>query len=684
MTAGDKLSGVQQLLSTRSVISDIKHSIAIKCENILRSPEENINLLRDIIKTFESEHFRKLRQIRALVIASLCVVFKDVLPAYRIRPATEKEKSQPTKKETRKIWYYEEHLLLNYRKYTELLRVILRDKCLDMKSPRLKIYSKLDWNENEKLTAIRCVCQLLESHPDFNYSKELIEVLPPYLNITRTQVSSLIIKTLNNMFENDTDRDVTLTICRTIHRFCRSKSYKVGVSVIKALSCVSITEVERHEEEGKPKLDRRLRSRRERKESKMERKLQKEMAETQSLQTREKRLKMNTLVMNEVLFVFFKILKTTSDSELLSAIFKGLSKYAKLINTQYVDNLMSVLNGMVAKKSTSIVDGLHCVHTALSIISSSDASDVLTTDPTTFCNHLYTILGRIAGVGVSNITESDNAVSHLSSIIKAYDRSNTPAAQAVANLVQRSKITESSNKTTCSDETTSVTASISNRISAYEMEHISDTLISCLNILLVRRKHEVSTNRILAFSKRLSSAALAVSDPYCSSSLLIKLFHLLRLFPRCEILFDCDPEICSNYKPDVNDPELCFPASACLWDLLLLKKHSDPVVNQLANLIMQWGNDVCVGGIGVTSTKQYMLHIDGRQVSLDHLTHLSSDDLRIELKTLIEKDISVPEIQSTKQINTSDFQLSDSFIKFLSEYDLTSDVEPPAKKMKSL
>ncbi|CAH8548471.1 unnamed protein product [Schistosoma rodhaini] len=684
MTAGSKLSGIQQLLSTRNVISDIKHSIAIKCENILKSPEENIHSLRDIIKTFESEHFRKFRQIRALVIASLCVVFKDVLPAYRIRLATEKEKTQPTKKETRKIWHFEEHLLLNYRKYTELLRVILKDKCLDMKSPRLKIYSKLDWNENEKLAAIRCVCQLLESHPDFNYSKELIEVLPQYLNISKTQISSVIITTLNNIFENDTDRDVTLTICRTIHRFCRSKSYKVGVPVISALSCVSITEVERQEKEGKPKPDRRLRSRRERKESKMERKLQKELAETQSLQTREKRLKMNTLVMNEILFVFFKILKTTSDSELLSAIFKGLSKYAKLINTEYVDNLMSVLNRMVAKKSTSIVDGLHCVHTALSIISSSDASDVLTTDPTTFCNHLYTILGRIAGVCVSNTTESENAVSHLSSVIKAYDRSNTPAAQAVANLVQRSKITESSNKTICSDEITSVTVGISNRIGAHEMEHISDTLISCLNILLVRRKHEVSTNRILAFSKRLASAALAVSDPYCSSSLLIKLFHLLRLFPRCEILFDCDPEICSNYKSDVNDPELCFPASACLWDLLLLKKHSDPVVNQLANLIMQWGNDVCVGGIGATSTKQYMLHIDGRQVSLDHLTHLSSDDLRIELKTIIEKDISVPEIQSTKQINSSDFQLSDSFIKYLSEYDLTSDVEPPEKKRKSL
>ncbi|VDP38378.1 unnamed protein product [Schistosoma margrebowiei] len=588
MTAGDKLSGVQQLLSTRSVISDIKHSIAIKCENILKSPEENIHLLRDIIKTFESEHFRKFKQIRALVIASLCVVFKDVLPAYRIRPATEKEKSQPTKKETRKIWYYEEHLLLNYRKYIELLRVILRDKCLDMKSPRLKIYSKLDWNENEKLTAMRCVCQLLESHPDFNYSKELIEVLPPYLNITRTQVSSLIIKTLNN------------------------------ISVVPFIA-----------------------------------------------------------------FVGQSLIKLESQSSRLCPV-SLLQRSNVMKRKESLSSIGVYAHGVKERLSTSIVDGLHCVHTALSIISSSDASDVLTTDPTAFCNHLYTILGRIAGVGVSNITDSDSAVSHLSSVIKAYDRSNTPAAQAVANLVQRSKITESSNKTTCSDEITSVTASISNRISAYEMEHISDTLISCLNILLVRRKHEVSTNRILAFSKRLASAALAVSDPYCSSSLLIKLFHLLRLFPRCEILFDCDSEICSNYKPDVNDPELCFPASACLWDLLLLKKHSDPVVNQLANLIMQWGNDVCVGGIGATSTKQYMLHIDGRQVSLDHLTHLSPDDLRIELKTLIEKDINVPEIQSTKQINTSDFQLSDSFIKYLSEYDLTSDVEPPAKKMKSL
>ncbi|KAH8875704.1 Nucleolar complex protein 3 like [Schistosoma japonicum] len=177
MTAGVRVSGVQHLLNARNFISDIKHSIAVKCENILRSPDGNMHSLRDIINTFESEHFRKFRQIRVLVIASLCIVFKDVLPAYRIRPTTEKEKAQPTKKETRKIRVYEEGLLLNYRKYTDLLRVILG-----------------------------------ESHPDFNYSKELIEVLPTYLNSTKSQISSIITMTLCNIFENDTDRDVTLMV----------------------------------------------------------------------------------------------------------------------------------------------------------------------------------------------------------------------------------------------------------------------------------------------------------------------------------------------------------------------------------------------------------------------------------------------------------------------------------------
>ncbi|KAH8875702.1 Nucleolar complex protein 3 like [Schistosoma japonicum] len=183
MTAGVRVSGVQHLLNARNFISDIKHSIAVKCENILRSPDGNMHSLRDIINTFESEHFRKFRQIRVLVIASLCIVFKDVLPAYRIRPTTEKEKAQP-----------------------------VINKCLDMKSSRLKTYSKLEWSEKERLAAIKCVCQLLESHPDFNYSKELIEVLPTYLNSTKSQISSIITMTLCNIFENDTDRDVTLMV----------------------------------------------------------------------------------------------------------------------------------------------------------------------------------------------------------------------------------------------------------------------------------------------------------------------------------------------------------------------------------------------------------------------------------------------------------------------------------------
>ncbi|VDQ02670.1 unnamed protein product [Trichobilharzia regenti] len=271
-------------------------------------------------------------------------------------------------------------------------------------------------------------------------------------------------------------------------RFCRTKSYVVRAPVVRALCGVTITEVERQNGEEKTKVDRRMRSRRERKEAKMQRKFEKEMAETQSLQTREKRLKMNTMVMNEILFVFFKILKTTSNSTLLSAIFKGLSKYAKLINTQYVDSLMSVLNAMVMKK-----------------VALRSLSKLLPL--------------RQAGVAACTDNDCGSEISHLSRMSKAYDRSNTPAAQAVASLLHRYKVTENPEETTCSDEISSITANVSERIAADEVEHLTNTLISCLNMLLIKRKHEVSVNRVLAFAKRMISSALNVvslSSDTCS------------------------------------------------------------------------------------------------------------------------------------------------------------------------
>uniref|UniRef100_A0A5K3FL96 Nucleolar complex protein 3 homolog n=1 Tax=Mesocestoides corti TaxID=53468 RepID=A0A5K3FL96_MESCO len=72
--------------------------------------------------------FLKSRSLRHLLVASLCVVFKDILPTYKIRLPTEQELKQKVKKETKRLWRFEEILLKNFEKYVLLLQTILQGK----------------------------------------------------------------------------------------------------------------------------------------------------------------------------------------------------------------------------------------------------------------------------------------------------------------------------------------------------------------------------------------------------------------------------------------------------------------------------------------------------------------------------------------------------------------------------
>ncbi|VDP49125.1 unnamed protein product [Echinostoma caproni] len=68
--------------------------------------------------------------------------------------------------------------------------------------------------------------------------------------------------------------------------------------------------------------------------------------------------------------------------------------------------------------------------------------------------------------------------------------------------------------------------------------------------------------------------------------MLVLLIHLLHLFPRCEVLFDSETEVGGAYRADLDDPELCLPASACLWELDLLRTHPSPTVRARMNCVV--------------------------------------------------------------------------------------------------
>ncbi|KAM7538026.1 hypothetical protein Aperf_G00000078282 [Anoplocephala perfoliata] len=576
----------------------------------MQDPNENIGRLRDLIRMSHDPLFMKTASLRQLLVASLCVVFKDILPAYRIRLPTEEEHKQRVKKETRKLWRYEEILLKNYENYVILLRAILRSVpiyflvsyILDLSKKqipvKLRVCYNQDWSRSELVCALKCACALFENNPLFNFAKNLLHAFVPFLQKSRSsQVRQTIFNCLRTVYATDVTGESTLLVCQAIHKVARSAKYRIRPDLANVIAGISIKEVADPTNIAQnSKKGRKFASRRERKKDKLLAKFEKDQAETRSSKSHEERLCMNSEILKEVLFVYFTILKSTQDSELFSATMAGLSTYAHVINVEYVENLLQLMSTFVENPKTSLEDGLHAIHTALTVLNNSAAASVLKIDPTRFSNHLYALSGRMAGAstGMNTAANSDEPYSKL----LQYSWARTPAALAAQTLAQRERLLKPSGGAG-SQSSTEVQLRL---LSTANMERFIDVILACMDLLLISRRREVSITQVLAFVKRLASISLVVSDTACLASLLVSLWKFLSLFPKCEVLFDSETEIGGIYDPEAADPEVARPASASLWELQFLKNHESPLIRRIVSVMLKWARQTAKdGGARVTN-----------------------------------------------------------------------------------
>lgn len=131
-------------------------------------------------------------------------------------------------------------------------------------------------------------------------------------------------------------------------------------------------------------------SRMQRKWRKAEERLQKELLEAEASESKEKKLKLHTEILNVVFVIYFRILKKAQKSVLLSAVLEGLAHFAHLINLEFFDDLVSVLQRLVQSGNLSNRESLHCIQTVFTILSGQ--GDVLNIDPLKFYSQLYSVL----------------------------------------------------------------------------------------------------------------------------------------------------------------------------------------------------------------------------------------------------------------------------------------------------
>jgi len=116
-------------------------------------------------------------------------------------------------------------------------------------------------------------------------------------------------------------------------------------------------------------------------------------------------------------------------------------------------------------------------------------------------------------------------------------------------------------------------------IAADSNEEDIDICIECLNLMLVKRRKQVSLRRIQGFVKRIATVSLQQETEQLFSFLVL-LRSVLQLNQKCDQLLDNERLGRGVFQPELPDPEHCNADSTALWELSFLNKHYSTEVNQ--------------------------------------------------------------------------------------------------------
>ncbi|XP_060536038.1 nucleolar complex protein 3 homolog isoform X1 [Cylas formicarius] len=506
-----------QLLAARiETLRQKKIYIGSLSSGLLENPEEKIANFTRLLKIMAEDTTEAYFTIKKLVIVSLTEVFKDILPAYEIKNLN--PQGVKLKKETLKLQKYEESLLAYYRKFLQKIEKY----CffLVKKKGDTRKLSEEDIKLAE--TSIHSMCELLVSHPYFNYAQNIAKLLVPFLNNSRKNVREMVKVAIKTIFKEDKKEAITLKILRLTNNYLKNHTH-VNADMLEILLELNLKDVNLDQEKEQDIREKKMKakkmkilqmSKKERKRKKKLQELEKEMLETKAEENRQER-QQNLTEITKVLFnIYFRILKNSENSKSLSTCLEGLAKFAHIINLEYYIDMVKVLGNLLNEEWMGNREKLHCIQTIFKILSGQ--GEAVNIDPLSFYAILYKEL-----------------------------------------LV----INAGRNHENC--------------------EVILNTLVNAL----IKRRKKITSKRTISFVKRLMTLSLQLLHNGSLSCLcLVK--TLMQLNKSLDILLDLDSTVGEGkFHACSEDPEYANASNTALFETTLLCKHYHPIVRKFSKNI---------------------------------------------------------------------------------------------------
>ncbi|KAI0302257.1 nucleolar complex-associated protein-domain-containing protein [Russula brevipes] len=341
-------------------IQNAKEQIASICQDIVADPENSIGLLRrlhtfslpEVSSPAHPEPVINDPYIRKVTVLSQLAVFKDIIPGYRIRELTGKEKAEKVSQMVARTREWEQGLVGAYQNYLEGL------------GRELKAKSGLED------VALRCLCTLLIEVTHFNFRVNIMSTIVARLSKRSwDEASNLCLDSVISMFRADETGVPSLEFVRLLNRMVKERRFNVHSNVLTCLLHLRLktelgvraseAKVEREEikrekvkrgkkSKGQGAVSTHL-SKNARKALKERKEIEKEMKEAEGSVDKEERASNQTETLKLLFVLYFRILKNPTPTPLLPAALQGISKYAHLVSIDFFRDLMRVLKDLVTR-----------------------------------------------------------------------------------------------------------------------------------------------------------------------------------------------------------------------------------------------------------------------------------------------------------------------------------------------
>ncbi|KAL1919756.1 uncharacterized protein VTP21DRAFT_1687 [Calcarisporiella thermophila] len=557
-------------MSMKEYIVKKKEELAAIAQAIMEDPENNIGQLKNLREISQDMN----PKIKKLALLTQLAVYKDIIPGYRIRQLTEKEKAEKVSKEVKKLRAFEQTLLSNYQTYLQQLENELKNAKSKLKDKENGVEKTLNEpiKSDDASVAIECMCTLLTEKPHFNFRLNLMSAVIARMSVRRwNKVAARCCDAIIDVFKSDESGEASLDAVKLISKMAKAKNYGIHEQVLNTflhlrlrdeLNPKHVQDGENDESEKRGKKRKRPHMTRKQKKLEKERmEIQKEMREAEAVVDKEEREKRHSETLKLVFITYFRVLKNTkSMSPLLPTVLEGLATFAHLISVDFFGDLLEILKKIMIGANTK-----HTEKGESASMNEDEDNDTNGVDTRRSLLCILTAFQLLSGQARSLDLDLQDFYRQLYATLLPLCLNPHIETPPAANMVEAGLESRHEHRVASERE-----------LLAKEIE------------MMFFQKYRVPVERTAAFTKRMATACLQMPGKTVVSCLgLIK--RLVMKHPKLDVLL-CSEEVASGgtYLPYVDDPELCNPFATSLWELMLLQTHYNPKVRKMAQALLEY------------------------------------------------------------------------------------------------